>query len=339
MSLHDDLKQVKGVVVDQFGDWRKARMGPLPVALPGPKEVLIKCEAAALNFQDLLMIAGKYQIKPRTPFFPGSDVAGTIAAVGTGVTEFSVGQKVAGLVQSGGFSSYSICQEHRCFMLPDDVEFAKAAACSSIFATVIVALKLRGRLQAGERAMITGAAGGVGIAAVQYAHQLGADVIALVSSDIKEQAVRKAGADTVIRIDRLKNPRDDLKTVLADAGIPEVDVVLDSVSGDLFDGAIRCLASGGRLVVVGFASGRIAEVKTNYLLLKGISVVGSALKLGLDDDNATLKKAMDVVYRDVAAGRLDPFISAAFPFSRFQEAAEMIADRKAVGKIVLVPED
>lgn len=337
MSLSEQLKQVRGVVVDRFGDWRDARMGVLPVAMPGPKEILIKCAAAALNFQDLLMIAGTYQFKPRTPFFPGSDVAGTVAAVGADVTGFSVGQKVAGLVQSGGFAQFSIGQEHRCFPLPDDIEFTKAAACSSVFATVIVALKLRGQLQAGQRAMITGAAGGVGIAAVQYARQLGAEVVALVSSDAKERAVRRVGADVVIRTDQLKNLKDDLRAVLAGKDISHVDVVLDSVSGDVFDGAIRCLGTGGRLVVVGFASGRIAEVKTNYLLLKGISVVGSALKLGLDEDNAIVKEAMDGVYRDVAAGRLDPSISAVFPFSEFHEAAEKIADRKAVGKIVLVP--
>lgn len=337
MSLSEQLKQVRGVVVDRFGDWRDARMGMLPVAMPGPKEILIKCEAAALNFQDLLMIAGTYQFKPRTPFFPGSDVAGTVAAVGADVAGFSVGQKVAGLVQSGGFSQYSTGQEHRCFPLPDDIEFTKAAACSSVFATVIVALKLRGQLQAGQRAMITGAAGGVGIAAVQYARQLGAEVVALVSSDAKERAVRRVGADVVIRTDQLENLKDDLRAVLAGKGISQVDVVLDSVSGDVFDGAIRCLGTGGRLVVVGFASGRIAEVKTNYLLLKGISVVGSALKLGLDGDNAIVKEAMDGVYRDVAAGRLDPSISAIFPFSQFHEAAGKIADRKAVGKIVLVP--
>ena len=338
MSLHDDLKLVSGIVVDNFGDWRNARIGALPVALPGPNEILIKCEAAALNFQDILMIEGRYQFKPKTPFFPGSDVAGTVAAVGADVSEFSVGQKVAGLVQSGGFAQYSVGLQHRCFALPEDIEFTKAAGCTSIFATVIVALKIRGRLQPGEVAMISGAAGGVGIAAVQYARQLGAEVIALVSSEAKEQAVKKAGANLVIRTDEMENPKDDLRRMMASKGVSHVDVVLDSVGGDIFDGAIRCLGTGGRLVVVGFASGRIADVKANYVLLKGISVVGSALKIGLDEDNATVKAAMCGVYKDAAAGRLDPFISAIFPFHKFHEAAKTIADRKVIGKIVLVPQ-
>ncbi len=338
MSLHDDLRQVSGVVVERFGDWRNAKMGTLSVAMPGPGEILIKCEAAALNFQDLLMIEGKYQFKPATPFFPGSDVAGTVAAVGPDVSAFSVGQKVAGLVQSGGFAQYAIGRQDRCFPLPDDINFLKAAASTSIFATVIVALSIRGRLQAGEKAMISGAAGGVGIAAVQYARQLGADVIALVSSQAKEEAVKKAGANHVIRVDRMDNPKEDLKTVLASKGVPQVDVVLDSVSGDIFDGAIRCLGAGGRIIVVGFASGRIAEAKTNYILLKGISVVGSALKIGLEEANATVKEKMNQVYRDVASGKLDPFISATFPFRDFHQAAAQIAGRNAIGKIVLVPQ-
>jgi NADPH:quinone reductase len=337
MNNTEQPRLATGIVVDKFGDWRDAKMGTLPLPPLGAGEVMIKCEASALNFQDLLMIEGKYQYKPHLPFCPGSDVAGTIVAIGPGVASFAVGQRVAALVQTGAFADYSIARVGRCFPIPDDIDYAKAAAASSIFATVVVALTMRAQLKAGERILITGAAGGVGIAAVQYARRAGAEVTALVSSEAKEQLARQAGADRVVRLDRMTDPKQDLRATLAGLGIDGVDVVLDTVSGDVFDGAIRCLRPGGRLVVVGFASGRIAEAKTNYLLLKGISVVGSALNSGLQQDGPLIMKLMGQVYQDVAAGALDPFITAVFPLDEFHRAAALIAERSAAGKIVLVP--
>lgn len=329
-------KQVTGIVVERFGDWHDAKIGTLPLRGLGPGEILIKGEAAALNFQDLLMIAGTYQFKPATPFFPGSDVAGTVVAVGPGVEEFSVGQRIAALVQSGAFAEYSIARMGRCFSIPDDIDFARAAASTSIFATVVVALAIRGQLRAGERILVTGAAGGVGIAAIQYARQIGAEVVALVSSEAKQQIARRAGAHHIVRLDQLSNPKEDLRIALDGSAIEGVDVVIDMVGGDVFDGAIRCLRPGGRMIVVGFASGRIAEVKTNYILLKGISVVGSALKMGLEHHGPVLKEMMEQIYKDVAIGKLDPIITATYPFHEFQSAAAQIANRSAAGKIVLV---
>ena len=330
-------RQATGIVVEKFGDWRNATIGTLPLRPLGSGEVMIKCEAAALNFQDLLMIEGKYQYKPTLPFCPGGDVAGRIVAIGPGVETFAVGQRVAALLQAGAFADYSIARVGRCFPIPDDIDYAKAAAATSIFATVVVALTMRGQLKAGERILITGAAGGVGIAAVQYARRAGAEVFALVSSEAKQQLARQAGAHHIVRLDRMNDPKEDLRVALAGLGIDGVDVVLDMVSGDVFDGAIRCLRPGGRLVVVGFASGRIAEAKTNYILLKGISVVGSALKLGLEQDGPLVMKLMGNIYKDVAAGTLDPFITATFPLDEFHRAAGLIAERSAAGKIVLVP--
>ena len=330
-------KQVTGVVVERFGDWRDAKIGTLPLRPLSPGEVLIKCEAAALNFQDLLMIEGKYQLRPATPFFSGSDIAGRIIALGPGVEEFSVGQKTAAFVQIGGFAEYAIAPLGRCFPIPDDIDFARAAASTSIFATVVVALTIRGQLRAGERILVTGAAGGVGIAAIQYARQIGAEVVALVSSEAKQQIARHAGAHHIVRLDQLGNPIEDLRVALAGSAIDGLDIVIDMVGGDVFDGAIRCLRPGGRIVVVGFASGRISEVKTNYILLKGISVIGSALKMGVEHHGPALKELMAKVYKDVAIGKLDPIITATYAFHEFHRAAAQIANRSAAGKIVLVP--
>ena len=330
-------RQATGVVVEQFGDWRRAKIATLPLRALGEGEVLIRSEAAALNFQDLLMIEGKYQYRPSLPFIPGSDVAGRVIAVGPGVTSLTVGQKVAALARSGAFADYVIARAARSFPVPDDLDAAKAAASTSIFATVVVALTMRAQLKAGERVLVTGAAGGVGIASIQYARQGGAEVVALVSSDAKEKLVRQAGAQHVLRLDQMPDCKKDMRDALTGLGLDGVDVVIDMVSGDVFDGAIRCLRSGGRLVVVGFASGRIAEAKTNYLLLKGISVVGSSLMTGLDKDGPLLMRLMDQVYRDVAVGKLDPFITGTFPIEQFHQAAAPIADRTAAGKIVLIP--
>ena len=326
-----------GLVVDQVGDWHRARVARLPLSGPGRDEVLVACEAAALNFQDLLMIEGRYQLKPPLPFIAGRDIAGRVIAVGPGVAHVAVGQHVAALVPYGGFADVAKAPAGSCFPIPTGLDFARAAASTSIFATVVYALVVRGQLRAGERLLVTGAAGGVGLAAIQLGRQIGAEVIALVSSDQKARAATRAGAQHAVRLDPLRALREELRTAVTAVAPAGLDVVIDMVGGDIFDGAIRCLKSGGRIVVVGFASGRIAEAKTNYLLVKGISVIGSALTLGLQSDGPALRDAMCQIYQDVAAGRLDPFIGATYPLAEFQRAAAAIAERRAIGKIVLLP--
>ncbi len=337
MSIENRLKQVRGIVVERLGDWRDAKLGTLPLRGPGPDQVLIECEASALNFHDLLLIEGKYQVKPETPFFPGSDVVGRIVAVGPSANKLAIGQRVAAIVFRGAFAELAVASASRCFPVPDDLDPVKAASCGTIFATSAVALTMRGDLQAGERLLITGASGGLGVAAIQYAATIGAQIVALVSSATKERIARRAGAHHVLRLDRMTNPRDDIRDALGDAGLDGVEVVLDVVGGDVFDGAIRCLTRGGRLLVVGFASGRIPEVKVNYLLLKDIAVIGSALENGFQRDAPLLCDIMDRIYKAVARGELDPFVSATFPFDRFHQAAERIANRTVTGKIVLLP--
>jgi NADPH:quinone reductase len=334
-SAHSD--RATGLVVTQFGDWQRARISTMPLARPGPREILVECQAAALNFQDLLMIEGRYQLKPPLPFIAGRDLAGRAIAVGPEVAHVATGQHVAALVPWGAFADRAIAPADACFALPPELDFAKAAASTSIFATAVFALSLRAQLRAGERILIGGAAGGVGLATIQIARQIGAEVIALVSSTAKQQAAMRAGAHHVVRLDQLRTPRDELRDAVAAVAPAGLDVVIDMVGGDVFDGAIRCLKPGGRLVVVGFASGRIAEAKTNYILIKGLSVIGSALTLGLHQYDPEMREAMRQVYQDVAAGRLDPFIGATYPLEEFGQAAAAIAERRAVGKIVLLP--
>lgn len=328
----------RGILVERFGAWRDARLDDVELDPPGPGEILIEVEAAALNFPDLLMIEGRYQHKPDLPFVAGRDVAGRILSLGPDVTGLAEGQRVAAQPRTGAFAGHVVAPVSHVFPIPENLDAAKAAAAGTVFTTAVAALDMRGDMKAGERVMVTGAAGGVGLAGLQYAALKGAEIVALVSSDAKEEAVRRHGAHHVVRIDRIETPRDGLRAALAEQGLDGVDIVLDVVGGDWFDAAIRCVRPEGRVLVVGFTSGRIPEVKVNYLLLKNISLVGVSLAVPFERHGDFLQAAMRDVHEAIAAGRLDPLVSETFPLDRFQEAASRIAERRAIGKIVLVPE-
>jgi NADPH2:quinone reductase len=337
MSDNDVATQnIRGLVVRRFGNWHETAIETLPCPAPGPGEVLIASEACALNFQDLLLIEGKYQYKPPLPFFAGRDIAGKVVATGPGVRTLAVGDRVSAQVRYGAFAELALAPVDRCFQIPESIDASSAAAAGTVFATVAVALTMRGQVRAGERVLVTGAAGGVGIAAIQYAKHLGADVVALVSSMAKADAVKRVGADCVIQIDQPPESK-TLRQMFSAQGIELVDVTLDTVGGNIFDAAIRCLRPGGRLVVVGFASGNIPVLKTNYALLKDISVIGSSLENALERRDPLLRHLMGQIYNYIATGHFTPFITATFPLSQFKSAAERIHSRNAVGKIVLLP--
>jgi NADPH2:quinone reductase len=327
---------MRGLVVHRFGDWREAAVEDLLPPAPGAGEVLIASEACALNFQDLLLVEGKYQFRPPLPFVAGRDVAGKIVAIGPGVKTFAVGDRVAAQLRYGAFASLALAPVERCFPIPATVDARVAAAAGTIFATAAVALTMRAQLRAGERILISGAAGGVGIAAIQYARHLSATVIGVVSSPAKVDAARRVGVDHVIQIDHVPEPK-ALRQMLAVQSLEPVDVVLDTVGGGMFDAALRCLRPGGRAIVVGFASGHIPALKTNYILLKDISVIGSSLENALERRDPYLHHLIGDIYGKVAAGDFSPLITASYPLSQFQDAAELIQSRDAVGKIVLLP--
>lgn len=327
----------KGILIERFGPWADVRLAERPVPQPGRGELLVAVEAASLNFPDLLMIEGKYQFRPPLPAFAGREAAGRVVAVGEGVSRFAPGDRVAAQARYGAFAERVLVSENRCFALPANIDATLAAAAGTVFATAHVALVMRGGLRRGETVLVTGAAGGVGLATIQLAKLLGARTVALVSSKEKEEAVRRHGADHVVRVDQIENLREDLRNVIKTQGIDGVDVVLDVVGGDSFDATIRCLRPGGRLLVVGFTSGRIPDLKVNYLLLKNIAVIGSPLDAHFEWKTDEIRTAMRTLFEHVAAGRLDPGISATYKLADFHEAARLIADRKVIGKVVLVP--
>lgn len=306
----------------------------VPVPAPGRGEVLIRTGAGALNFLDLLMLEGKYQVKPPVPFVPGRDLAGEVVALGAGAEGFVVGQRVAAQPAFGAFAEYAVAPDYACQPLPAAVDDVVGAASGIVLATVVSAIKLRGKLAPGQRLLVTGAAGGVGTAAIQYAVELGATVVALVSSDAKAQAVLGLGAAVAVRSDLLPPGKAALRDALKAEGIDDVDVVVDMVGGPDVDRLLRCLKAGGRFVIVGFASGQIPQIPANYLLLKDIEVHGSSLDRLFRTRDADLAAGISEAFDLVARGRMKAAVDVVLPFRDFAEGARRLAARQTVGKVV-----
>jgi NADPH2:quinone reductase len=290
--------------------------------------VLIDVIAAGVSFPDVLQTRGLYQLKPELPFIPGSEVAGIVVSAPADAA-VKAGDRVVAFTVLGGMAEQAIAPAFLTFPLPAQLDFAEGAALLLNYHTVYFALKLRGRLQAGERVLVHGAAGGVGTAALQVAKALGADTIAVVSSDAKEQVARAAGADHVLRAD---DPWREQAQQLTGGG---VDLVLDPVGGDRFTDSLRALREGGRLVVVGFTGGSIPEVKVNRLLLRNTEVIGAgwgAYVMGKPELNRESAAAIEGM---IAAGHVRPIIGARFPLQDAADALRLIDDRGATGKVVL----
>ena len=302
---------------------------PEPNHMLTPGEgVLIDVKAAGVSFPDVLQTRGLYQLKPDPPFIPGSEVAGTVVQAPP-ESGYQVGDRVMAFTVLGGMAERAVAPAYLTFALPTELDFAQGASVILNYHTVYFALKLRGRLQEGERVLVHGAAGGVGTAALQVAKALGATTIAVVSSEEKEGVAREAGADEVVRSD---GPwREQVKQLTGDG----VDVVLDPVGGDRFTDSLRCLREDGRVLVVGFTEGSIPEVKVNRLLLRNVSVVGAgwgAYVMGNVERNRAIGEA---VGKMIDEGFIRPIIGACPPLEQAPGAFRVIDERRALGKVVL----
>ena len=299
-------------------------------------EVVVDVKVCGINFTDLLSLDGKYQNNPPVPFTPGKDAAGVVSAVGAGVGGLKVGDRVIAHVVHGGLAEKVACPEALCFPLPDGVAFDAAAAMGLAYQTAYHALTTRGGLREGEIVLINGASGGVGMAAVNLAKPLGAAmVLAGLSSPGKADAVRAAGADAAIDL-TAENLRESLRAQVREAtGGRPADLVFDLVGGEVFDAAIRAIGDEGRAVVAGFTSGTIPQVRTNYLLLKNIGVLGMTINSYIHRRSPKLAEAQSVLFDLLLAGRIDPNIMARYPFERYMDAIGLLEDRKVVGKAVL----
>ena len=304
----------------------------VPVPVPGPGEALVRVAAASIGFQDILMCQGRYQHRPDPPFAPGMALAGEVVAPGPGAGGVAAGDEVVGSVRAGAFAQYAVVDAAALSPRPAGLDMARAAAFPSAYLTARVALARCARLAAGETVLVHGAAGGVGLAAVDLARLLGARVIATATGPARVAALRDYGVGDAI--DAAGGFAERVKALTGGRG---ADVVFDPVGGDAFDESTRCVAFGGRILVVGFTSGRFAALRTNIALVKGFSVVGVRAgehgrrfpEQGREDRRAV---------RDLAeAGRLDPRVHAELPLGRVLDAFAMLAERKAVGKVVLRP--
>jgi NADPH2:quinone reductase len=302
--------------------------GPSHMLAPDDGGVVIDVKAAGVSFPEVLQSRGEYQLKPPTPFVPGSEVAGTVRSAPDGA-RVKEGDRVAACCMLGGFAEVSVAPPWLTFPLPDELDYAQGAGLVLNYHTAYFSLKLRGRLAEGDWVLVHGAAGGVGTAAIQVANGLGARTIGVVSSDEKEQVARDAGATEVVRSDG--SWKDEAKE-LSGGG---VDIVLDPVGGDRFTDSLRSLGEGGRVVVVGFTGGSIPEVKVNRLLLNNTEVIGAgwgAYVMSKPDLNVEIGEAIG---RLIESGHVRPVVGARFPLERASDALELIDGRGATGKVVL----
>ena len=298
---------------------------------PGPGEVLVDVHASAVSFMDTLMVSGKYQMRPTLPFVPGSDAAGTVSALGAGVTRLQIGDRVACGHWFGAYAEQMVAAASATVRLPDNVDFTTAAAVRYGYGTAHYGLVHCARLQAGETVFVSGAAGGVGLAAVDLARHLGARVIAGVGSAEKAAIALDRGADHVV-VYGSENLHERIKSMTAGRG---VDVCFDTVGGEVFAGMTRLMNWGGRMLPIGFTSGSIPSVPMNLPMLKNYAIVGSfwgAWTQRFPDESA---RADEQIFQWISSGHLRPHIDQVIPLERFGEALRRVEQRQVQGRVVL----
>jgi NADPH2:quinone reductase len=332
------MSMMRAALVRSWGGPEAVEVAEIPRPVPKPGEVLVEVKAVSINYVDLIVIAGRYQFKPELPFTPGKGPAGIVVAVGEGVASPKVGDRVLAMAEIGSYAQYAIAPANQCYQLPDAMPFADAAAMALAYDTAWFALHERCRLQAGETVLVLGASGAVGHAAVMLAKAAGARVLAGIANPAKAQLVREAGADAVIDLaapDLRENLRDQVRAATGGRG---VDVCVDMLGDVYFDAALRALAWCGRLCVVGFAGGRIPELKANYLLVKNIEVNG----LQISDYRKRRPQRVAEAFADIfalhAAGKVKAMPMETFPLPRVADALARLAARPP-GRVVLLPGD
>lgn len=300
------------------------------VPVPGEQELLLRIGACGLNFADLLMVSGSYQETPEPPFTLGMEVAGTVEACGSGATGVSPGTRVAVFGGKGGLADYGCFPAERAVVLPEGMPFVEAAAFIVAYGTSHVALDYRARLQPGETLLVLGAAGGVGLTAVEIGKLMGARVIACARGAEKLEIARKAGADHLIDAEA-----DDLRAACKALG--GVDVVYDPVGGAQFKAALRACKPEARLLTIGFASGDVPQIAANHLLVKNISVIGFYWGGYTGFKPAVISESLATLFGWYAAGRIKPHVSHVLPLESAAEGLELLRSRKSTGKVVITP--
>lgn len=326
---------MKAVLIRDFGPPETLHVETLPDPVCGKDQVLIDVTAAGVNFPDLLVISGKYQILPPLPFSPGKDVAGVVRETGSSVRGFKPGDRVVAQMEYGGYASCAATHYENCHLLPDSISDIDAAAMGLVYQTAYFALIERGHFRPGDKVLINGAAGGVGGAATQLVKGMGGIVLAGVSTEAQADAARRNGADHVIDL-AAENLRDSLRDqVYACTDGHGADVVLDLLGDDIFDASLRAVAWNGRVVVIGFAAGRIPTIKANYLLVKNIAVSGLQWSDYREHRPELVREVQQRLFALHASGALKPDVAQTLPLERFAEALSVLEAGKATGKYVL----
>ena len=323
---------MKAVVCEAFGgpEVLVLREEPDPPP-PGPGELQVRIEARGVQYVDVLMLAGKYQFRPEPPFIPGSEGAGEVVAVGPGVTDFKPGDRVMSRHRLGGFAQLGNAKAEDCDLIPPAMSLEAAAVFRNVYHTAYHALLQRGRLKAGDWVLIHGAAGGIGLPAIQIAKLYGAEVIATASTEEKRAVCLEEGADHAI--DYQAGFRDKVMELTGGRG---VDIIYDPVNGPTFEESLRCLAWAGRILILGFLGGAPALARTNYLLIKGIEAIGVRIG-GLSEAHPEIAAAnIETLVELAGQGKLKPRIWRRFPLEAAADAIQALIDRKVIGKAVLV---
>lgn len=322
---------MKAVLCKEFGDPESLSLEEVPAPEPKAGEVLLDVHACGLNFPDVLMIQGKYQSQPPFPFAPGGEVAGTVAALGEGVTEVQVGDRVFAGIGFGGFAEQVAVKAKALRQVPDTMTLQQAAGISTTYGTSYYALKQRADLKPGETLLVLGAAGGVGIAAVELGKAMGARVIAAASTPEKLEIARKAGADELVDYSD-GELKEKVKALTDGKG---ADVIYDPVGGSLFDQCMRCVNWYGRVLVIGFAAGDIPKVPINLILLKSCQVVGVFFGAWSAREPEEAAQNFREILELQKQGKIDPLVGAEYALEDYAAALRCLMERRAVGKVVV----
>ena len=322
---------MKAIVCNNFGPIQDIEYKDVKKPIIQDKSVIINVKSVGVNFPDGLLVQGKYQLKPETPFIPGMEVAGEIITVGSSVKNFQIGDRVVALSQLSGYAEQAVVQEKSVFKIPTNMSFDDSCALLCAYGTSHYALKQRAQLQKNELLVVLGASGSTGIAAIQIGKIIGAKVIAVSSNPEKQKIAKDNGADISIGYDNLK---EELKSISKGKG---VDVIFDPVGGDIFDTVARTMARSGRLLVIGFASGTIPKLAVNLALVKEFSVVGVFWGAFTRGEPEEYKKNMIELFEWYQKDLLKPLIEENYPLSEAAKVLEKILARGAKGKIILKP--
>jgi NADPH:quinone reductase len=325
---------MRAVVCRAWGDVETLEVADVAPPVPKPDEVLIDVRATGINYADAIMVAGRYQTKPPLPFSPGLETAGVVAACGAAVTRFSPGDRVMAIVPYGGLAEQAVAPEAETFPIPEGMSFEEAGAFPIAYISSDVAIRWQGRLEAGETLLVLGAAGGVGLTAVEIGKAMGARVIAAASTAEKLAVARERGADEGINYATEKLT----ERVMALTGDKGADVCFDPVGGSLFDAALSSLGWGGRMLLVGFVGG-VPQIPANRLLVKHRAALGSSLRYFRWHAPDKLRRSVEALIDWYRHGKLRPLVSHRLPLARSVEAITLLTDRKAHGKIVVVPRE